>query len=792
MVIRVILLEKKGSLENGCFKDLPIPSCLGPWLSFGHFDSIYTYTLDQGNMFHLIGKNNLDVSKQNTSSAYYHPLYLICNDSTRDASFWGKKQGFLSVSRIHFSQKIDVAKLRKGLEKELRQWSIDCNIYQTIELSNLVVVASSNRLRDLLKFALSLRKNPAIGKVYTYLGICYSKIVENFTPELSDTISFLSMRFSISQACSATRILDDIRGTVDIGTSTGKTYSITGLNDVVITWTDLPSRSVVNLYRHWFVPDDNEKVEPPKSIFSEITTRAGLEDTFLPPESSEKFNSQFEYKKKLLKICNKLVSDDILFQTKIQSRLNLEKLRCGKTLSELTKSLYRLAKTAVMDTFVFLMLPAVYSFYENILLLSNCELEKNIHSYYEFVECWNHLMEHIMRTEGQLTHYSEFRPMLYDMPLVMIEYTLAFLRQCSSVLQADDKDAAEIHFLLVPRLSKRINTTELFAADEKHSGLIYVLIPLHLLYDPKAILSQLCHEVSHFVGEKPRNRETRLKCFSESVAGLAGQHIFISFDDALIKTIQKEILEVLQSKSAKHMSKMKDAVDFWAKNLLNSDNEGSSQFAHFVRDVVLSGNGRKVSFSTDKNLQRYAYNNFKKLLNTLCMLYREVFADICMLRLLNIDRDYYLDSLIERMYIADLSDIVDVNEDDDLFWEFYAIRYYICMKACGNSVERGHHKQHQKWDRFFIEIEKIGMALNNPKTNVKSFYPRETIQPLLNYANECYTTISNILTNSKLAKNISDLFSNVVNDRVNYSELEKTINDYRREMLRSLSPDPDE
>lgn len=105
---------------------------------------------------------------------------------------------------------------------------------------------------------------------------------------------------------------------------------------------------------------------------------------------------------------------------------------------------------------------------------------------------------------------------------------MTFLNYCSRALVVP----SQTNLLLVPCLCKSIEAVELFLIklpfgyEKEQSGLVLIRLPLHTLYDPKRLQSELCHEVAHFVGEEHRARKVRADYYITAIAVLASKYLF--------------------------------------------------------------------------------------------------------------------------------------------------------------------------------------------------------------------------------------------------------------------------
>ena len=771
MNIYMVLLEKFASLHSDSFEkcalsNLPTPMA-GPWVAMGHFDAMYACQLEREgkNPFQVIEETNRRIAGYPESDSYFHPLYLLSEQD--DSRFWAQKASYFAIARIHFSKNTSANDTYNRLVDQLINHSPTgdciCRCYRTIELSDMILAVKSNCFQNLLVFVLSLRKYADIGKVYTYCGVSYAALQDlTWSPEEGDRIALLSMRFSVSHFDRVAEYLHMLQAKL----GDEPLYSVVGVDDIAVTWKDLPLKNAVKLYRAWFSGE-------PGSVdlgnaFSEVTTRVGISLDMIDSKDVEPSQDG----ERLPEICQKL----LVISGRIQKLAdNLDSVRYGWTvpLSELARSLVRMSKTSVLDEFVYLMLPGVYAFLRNIDIHLGRLYDKDIEACRSFIENWAHLMEHIMRIEGQLAHNPDMRPVLYDIPVAMLEYTLAFLDRVVEVLQSGDSPQAKTCFLLVPHLCGRIEAQELFSAGANGlPRLVLVTIPLSSLYNPQEVQRALCHEASHYVGEKHRMRSERRKKYVQAATALMVAQIFEDPCPAFIELIQDRLMEATERLEKFDMRRMQSAVRDWLYDLCYN----RSMFDDFVRDLLLK-NSQLPKLNVKKmHLNQETATRFWQLLNDLSILFRETYADICMLYLLLIDSTEYIQSL--------LSDLTAGNRpDEDRRYEQFAIRIYVCLTAAGRVIPYEDIRQCDR--RLHEEIDKIQTGLNNGNEDAGRLFPFTSIHFLQLYVEKCYNSLSQYPLGGSQLADIRRMFVNVASPDIVYTDFITIIDDYRKTILDS-------
>lgn len=794
MNLRVILLKKTALLHKDAYTSgLELGSeILGPWVTMGHFDSMYSYLLDtQGrNVFTVIHENNSTVAKKNDGDGYFHPLYLLTD--TSDKTFWEQNSWFMAVARIHLASTVinpqDINKLNDDIANQCKLTGCRCHVYQTIELSDLILVVKSNRISPMLDTVLNLWTRPGVGKVYTYCGINYDYLAKpDEQPEEQNNIGFLSMRFAVrdlTKADSFFKYIEDTLGGEPV-------YSIAGVDDIIVNFQNLRVQRLIHFFRSWLVdgiPGDIDLA----GAFSDITTRLGalLQNWALQLTKDVSTASAEEMEAALQQQCQELVNLNTcvgkLAENKPINQIDQYWLR---SLSELSYSLLRLSRNALLDEFVYLMLPGIRAFLYNLKdILSrddpDCLSVLDQEGCCRFVDHCAQLMEHVMRTEGQLAHHPEIRPILYDIPLAMLEHILAFLDLCSTILQAKDEPQKQIHFILLPGLCNEMKTEEMFSSNGCLPGLLAISIPLHLMYEPQAVQIALCHEISHFVGEDHRNRKQRRGCYIGAAAGLIADLVFDTERESFVEQIRQRLEDYISrfpNEDIWTISDYEQAVQTWIDDFLYAK-DLPGEYGSLIRDVLRSETpsygGPPLLLHTDfDDLRMRNINFFARILPIFTMLFREVFADICMVSLLDLVADTYLDALYD-----------DISGNPTSA-EFYAVRVFTTLTAVGKTIPaRRKSAGTVAEDQFFSALERL--TNKNSRRDLESGvyqFPRGCVCKLQEYSDECGKKVKELL-NSEDVKQLRRMYQNVIDPNMKHRELQQFIQAYREKYLNVKPP----
>ncbi len=789
MRVYVALLEKVETLRCGCFtEDSSLPVGGKRWIVMGHFDAMRTYELDlRGKtLFEAMGENNRQIAQAQRSDRYLHPLYLISTEEDGGEGTEGDRGGagegsdrgwswnapYLAIARVHFSKSVDANKTFRAVREKLKAHEKECTCtpFRTVELSDMILAISAEKLSSVLDFALTLRTFPEVGKVYTYAAVEEDKVkrvdlAAELPPCPTDQIDLFSMRFSVSALDKAKGALDYVQRVLG---PEGE-YSVAGVDDVFITWKDLCVDKLLHLYKEWFYI-----WEGPLQVdcFSDVTSRVGV--------SMNKLNipAPIDPEKSVQALQNRCG------ELKDSCENNLKQEEWAAPLSSLVDTMVRMSRTSVLDEFVYMMYEGVHAFLENVgenvspIPLDGVNDETGSEA--RFVENLALLMEHVIRVEGQLTHNPELRPVIYDIPVAMLEYTLAFLQKVSANLQLKDTQKVKISFLLVPRLCQRMKALELFQAVKSLPGLVLVTIPVSSMYEPETIQRELCHEISHFVGEFFRNREIRRDRYGYAAAALATREFFLSDHPALIDAAWQDIEAVLyQDPQENHMRHMTHRIERWAYSLLNDE----ARYLHLINSALLTEEAcseetpLKLSWNVS-HLEKIRVHRFCHLLNDLRTLFRETYADVCMLFLLPVELDRYLYSHVKELA---------TEPKEERPYEQYAIRLYVAIRAAKREDALPWGRLERMDLRLYKEMKRLQELIEREEEDGSSRFPIVSVLNLLSYAETCYNELESAPDPDGLRPQLRGMFRNIVPgedpNAIDYEAFLDHIDKYREQLL---------
>ena len=157
------------------------------------------------------------------------------------------------------------------------------------------------------------------------------------------------------------------------------------------------------------------------------------------------------------------------------------------------------------------------------------------------------------------------------------------------------------------------------------------------------------------------------------------------------------------------------------------------------------------------------------MFSTFTMLFREVFADICMVRTLDLDSNTYFNE-----FYSDIS----MNPSSE---DFYAVRIYITLTALQKDMPQ--KSQFPDANEFFIKLNRL--AQKDPMQNLESL-PLGCILKLQEYSKSCVKKLEELLNDKDVKTKVDklrEMYNNLIGLNVKYQDLQIFIRDYRKKYL---------
>lgn len=735
------------------------------WLALGHFSQLSIKKLNNSDSkvvdLSLIFTHNQKLSKgKDNMGTYNQPVYILqefnLEDKTKIEEFWDKSTAFLLVTRVHsagnaqstFEEEINGCLCNEvacesihpmqhsALSLKVEQQDNDINflLYRTLEFSDVILVAKSNSIEKLLLALGRLFYLPCVGDIYSYFGIAPTEFSQSSSLSSSeDKIPYVMMRFAVKDANKSRKFLNTFTNNLpeEIKEKIEPPLFITGIEDLMLIARDLNSHQICTVL-YELLPKaaanpaaDSSPVPAFWDSFDDMTTRLSINESSLIErnETGNRFPSD------LFGVYNHLYARFHIIYQKYEMQKYPDWLRPAE---ELIKSMRQISGNCTLNQVCYTVLGGIraivrlaeriYSNPTNTVPLTEM-LQKALTGV-------STLMEHMIRMEGELVHHPETRPLLYDIPANLLELYLYFSDMCLTYFnsrESDNENAIVKHFqiLIVPCLCENIAIRSI-DKDPDEIVLLYIEIPLHLLYDSKFAICTLVHEVAHFSGEKTRERDRRFNSLSMGVASQLMIPLGISGKE-ILKTVKSRIEELVPQEKRNYISDIMPALTDAANEILN-DSEFKKNLLH------------DSQHNYDFNTMEKARLSLPEVINELIDLHREAYADLAMVSLLHLPFDYYINMIAQDLHSSDKGMFANAVE-----------RAAVVVLACGGSLDAK--------GEFAEKVKKCIAWLQSDRSEQldDEYHNFEAVASVLLYLKDCHKKICSLDSETKNKKTLNKI-----------------------------------
>lgn len=497
-------------------------------MSLGYFDSIEIaqFPQEDGDWLETAWKSSIQLSGQATTNIYEHSLYITAQGDAQwkkkiDA-FWGWNKPFQMITFVHFVTHSGTPRdffteveqeTEKIISSHIRK-EVNVVCYHSIDVSDMILIWKSDYLVETLKCLREIYLLDQIGDLHTICSFTPNSIVST---KQDEEIPYVSFRFGVKDAKYAQDFFAQIKeNQVFEFMKNAEPYITTGTEDIDVMLKNVKVSDFLLLMK--MISEDSSINNVFCNAFSESATHLGIPDSvpkkpreiIVSHELTERCELLLRYFQEVRKTVNPHETEPMYSWVKLVSiQLN---------------ALVSMSRLCVLDRFCYLIMDSVQAFCE----IFDQSLERNekmtserLRKIQKFVRSWGVLMDQAVRADGQFTQDTGVNPVIYEIPVSLLEFYIAFTRRCMRLLQMSDGEETKDHGLfLMPNLCRRTKVEDVFDNPPPAKRLLYVDIPLDYLYSTRQVFYQLCHEISHFCGEKPRSRTVRANTFIMNCAQL--------------------------------------------------------------------------------------------------------------------------------------------------------------------------------------------------------------------------------------------------------------------------------
>jgi len=550
------------------------------WIALGHLDTLQVYPLpasgpagsESGERQHWLSKayeNNVEQAKHNDGRFYFHPIHATTHAPQPEygGDFLEIPSPYLFVTllqgRDHTQQPEGLKTQVDGYLKEKMAGHSEGHrvyyrIYYSITLSDLVILWKSDSIRGILDAIQWLYCAPMVGDLHSIPTILYASICgEKGAPAiLREELPLVINRYVVQDAGLAYSFFTGFPALFD----EKKTWFTIGIEDLTRVECGWTTEDLCRILRSRM--QDKDYREKFQGAFLCCETHLGTPMRPVPSQAPQGKTALTERCSRLLEQYQEIVED-----SKWTDELDTP---WRKTAGDLFNALLDLSRNTVADGFCYLMVDAAALFCQELEKRKNKTFsDKDLEGIQRFLRGWESLTDKVLRTDGRFSQQPGFSPALCDIPSSLLEFYLAFTFQMGSAMQLDSEVPHRYSLLLAPKLCRRIKVETVFEEDPPCDRLLYVDIPIAMLYQPFEVLCHLTHEISHFSGDEWRLRELRTRKYLEICGQELGEELLFKKSATVDQIIQD--LSNLPDRRLNYLSILADKVLKRIQDLLKTE-----------------------------------------------------------------------------------------------------------------------------------------------------------------------------------------------------------------------------
>lgn len=302
------------------------------------------------------------------------------------------------------------------------------------------------------------------------------------------------------------------------------------------------------------------------------------------------------------------------------------------------------------------------------------EFDNVINRFFEIVSS---LVNSAMHSDRQFIQTPSFNPVFFDVPPKLMAFYTTQTNIIKKIIGFNDQN--NYSFIFKPSLNRNISVFPYsYNQAPPTDRLLAVSINEECLYHPTKVLKVLCHEASHFVGNDARCRDMRKLCWIKSVLFysfelvLSYLNIDVKNDPELYSSLSKLILEIFQvieldseyKKTEGYSENIRQLIQHIFKLICSNDdidkalnhffitkypNRNVSALKHqFKKNILILDEfvpmNNQIEMASNLTIAQEFCDSYKTLSNA----YKESYADIQMILILNLSLEDYIKNFVQH------------------------------------------------------------------------------------------------------------------------------------------------
>lgn len=793
---RVILLGKALTLSGSHFQmESGILKGGRPLISLGYFDSLQIIPLTKNDWLQELWETGIAWSGEASLETYYHPIYITTLPCERvEDCFWEIKTQFTFVTLLHYAADFTLPKGEafslifqriKELTSPPGQWKKDrvsrdvyAACYRSLHLSDMVVIWKSDSLMDLLKRLHELYRDPRIGDLRTACSFCFPQ-GEGASHFGEDKIPYVRMSFCVRNSAAVDEFTQRIRKTCPWWPEQGG-YFTTGIRDLEVAKENLAVNDFLTCIGLW--SQAGEVNDWYQKAFYESSTHLGVWDG---REDEDPLPSLCE-KSPLTRTCEKMFDEFQFVRRQLRKKEGALELSWIRAVSSQLSVLVDMSQICVLDGFCYLILDGAQTFLQMVrpYLEENRQIPSRLlERIQRFVRGWGILLDQAVRVDGQFVPSPGFSPVLYDIPVELLEFYDAFAFRCMTLLQSPEEETARHRYALfmIPKLCRRTKVQNIFHDLPPSDRLLYVDIPLDILFAPMQVLPQICHELSHYCGEDIRQREFRSNAIITACAHMIAWHFHLGNLDTVLQ-IRENLKRVVKPEQCTYMFQLRKALlEYFTQLFQHYEWIQFWQETYLQTQQLESGDGKESFWRRENTLQNRnllfgrnaAAIDFGRDLQEIFYLFEEGYADISMMFLLSLSREEYL-----SLYQQELRCLEETGEDaeqpngsgcKDVYTKF-VLRATLVLSAIGCPAREqiGLSPRLEEFSRCVEDVERaleraapLSSFIKGHKEMTQDCLPVDLLLDIRDYLQQCWQKMQSTFDGKEELRQLQHIFGEV-------------------------------
>lgn len=660
------------------------------WIALGYFDTLQIYPLpmdgSSGSWIQATYLEDLRISQKLDGKFYFHPVHITaCNAQAshqRNLQFYLRESAYLAVTFVqeHTSPTAGSSTMEQEIFQALsgHPAQLSWALYHTLNLSDAVILWKSNSLLEILQAIQVLYHLPRVGDLRSVPTISLHTILEEAGAPAAqeETLPLVLTRYLVRSAHWAAQYFQsasaDWRETP---------FLTSGMEDLSTVSQNCSSRALLTHLRDRLTCS---------------SVRTAFQKAFLESEIhlgiAERITAEGDVPENpLTQRCEALLADFL----RLPAHNYPDNQDWIKVATELFNALPHMSRSAVSDGFCYLIVESAALFCQEMAHIARPD-SSQIRYIQRFLRGWGTLMDQSMRQDGKLSQQPGYSPALCQIPSSLLELYLAFHAQCCQVLRQLTLDRCHFSFLLVPKLCRRIKVEVTIQKAPPCDRLLYVDIPYALLYEPEQVLPHLCHEISHYCGESWRNRHIRKAKLLQICAKTLT--MWLQLHHPAAAEAMEHLLQDNVSACPEYLDPMLDAF-FKAVQTVLKQEEDLEKVLHAAKcgspnnqNDLLDSHAQLLKTLAARQEILLAFRDnpgnpkgeFFLLMQEFKELFRECYADISMLFLLDLDEEAYFHLIRNELLLFQRN--IAPFDDYDLTVERWAVVAYVVYRADASSL----------------------------------------------------------------------------------------------------------